>query len=286
MHATRNLGISVLIAAVSCLGFVSQTSAMHAMSPRALGSVRTTTVTPFALGDPYYDIVSLGYYCAQGGTSCMDNCPNTSSPCPGLDFAGVEAVGNDPYATFGVPGELAMECGQTMGNGDVVVAWLDVYNWGPNAQYVGSNGVISGKGTLLSTAAYETDNATSATSSISATGWASDFTSKGTVTGVQNTDNSTHTLMAGGFRITITGVLHNVTTDHYYLGTMSCFAGGAATMALQSASPPCLSLPGDVNDARFAAEGVLDSPAAWPRSLSAKGTLTMSSDAAPRSCTV
>lgn len=259
MRAIRYLGIAALIAALSSLGLISQASAMRTTPTFALSTAKTTTVTPFDLGDPYFDIVSLGYYCNQGGTSCYDTCPTTSKTaitCPGLDFAGVEAVGNDPHANFGIPGELAMECGQTLGNGDVVIGWLDVYNWGSSAQYVGSNGVIGGKATLLSPNTYESDNATSATSSIQATGWASDFTSRGSVTGVQNTDNSAHALMNGGFRITITGVLHNITTDHYYLGTMSCYAGGPAMMAL--ASDVGCSPSDDESYAPFAAEGVLE----------------------------
>jgi len=229
-----HVSIALLVGVMAFAGVNGNVSAMQLPASH----IGTAGHTKAVVTDTYYDILALGYYCENGGTSCYDNCVTVGNPdpafCPGLDFGAVEAVGNDPGVNSETPAEIAVMCGRTTATG-VTETWLDVYDEGPNSQAPGvSDGVLTGQAALLTPNVDETVPVSE--SSIHVSGFAPNFSNASTtVYGVQNTDNADHDQNNGGFNITIRGVLDQINNNsHHYLGTMSCLAGGRATRALQN----------------------------------------------------
>jgi len=226
-----------------------------------------------------YDIESSNFYCTGGGTACIPagytayDCASVAVACPGLNYADVEAFGPTNGSTYGVPDELVLFCAHdtSAGTPGYDFGWVDVVSpqgqldypreGGPShlyGVYQNANpGFIGGKGTLLqasppSATGMEYNNSQVSSIDVSASDpdqalaeevngkVGGPYLARGSVTGIQDTDNGGDTLNAGQFRITITGYLYHVygtgPNDAYtYWGTISCTAGGPQSQDIVSA---------------------------------------------------
>jgi len=208
------------------------------------------------LSDPAYDIEAIDDYCTGGGSACIPTghtpaqCANWSIPCPGYTVANAQFYGPDNGSTAGTPYEVYLSCtndtvsSQQYGVLDVVSpAGYAAYGYGVHGEAV--QGAIGGKATLLSWYA-NNDEGTSEESYSQASSASLSVAIpmprevlitanavRGTVTGVQNTDNVNDLPISGGFSITLTGYLWtywftgpNAGTVTYPWSTINCFAGG------------------------------------------------------------
>src|SRR5579875_241599 len=180
----------------------------------------------------FYDINDSDIYCTDGTANCITPCLDYEG-CAGAVYAAVDAIGTKAGANSGTPGEIVMECVRGNANGSFTGGWIDVYTAAQEAEFDPSNGPpYMGNGSLTGTASLITPNAgesmpnaesslhVSAVEPYSTYGY-----ERGTVSGIQNTDNNVDTLNSGGFNITIAGVLYNTYSGEFN-GTISCLAGG------------------------------------------------------------
>jgi|SRR5579884_396159 len=247
-----------LLASGALIAILATMTATHPLGASANAPALHLNVVNTADYSNYnYDIEAGNSYCRGGGISCVANdgvpangdlyssCHLGTYVCAALNFAYTYIVGQ-PGETTGTPEFAFAECSKytTTGYSDISVGVLPSYNIGPSSDL----GVISGKGTLFdwfqSNPNFPPDDEgnTAQTSSIAVSAYdtsGEDYygTSSGekgarfTVTGVQNTDNTTDSLNDGLFTITITGrIFHylpgSTTPSGSTWGTMSCQAGG------------------------------------------------------------
>lgn len=219
-------------------------------------------------GGSAYDIESSNSYCTNGGTACVPNnslagdCQIGSAICPNLTYADVEAFGPPTGAATGTPDELILYCAVGTSSG-YNYGFVDVLSSTGNADYGGTPmspfpgvygyadlGAISGKGAVLNDPANGTgseDNSAQASSiSASVTENGPAGYTIGSVTGIQNTDNSADTLNSGQFRITLRGTLYHFYSatkgSEPYQGAISCVAGGPHAYDLANAGLDTTSL--------------------------------------------
>jgi len=234
--------------------------------PTFASSVRSdVTFTPSA-ATAAYDIEAYNYYCTGGGSSCLNDsdgftpavssCLYLGNACPGLSYGDAEAYGLPNGSSTGTPAAMYLECQQFTATG-YRQAIVSVYSVSGAATYGGiesDQGVIGGKATLLDwtqqnpdfNSNLDADASTAQGSSINASsfdpygGWNGQGT-RGSVTGIQNTDNTTDTLNSGTFTITISGEIDTFDDFGEYLssttGTISCQAGGPHAYDLADAGP-------------------------------------------------
>src|SRR5579884_2283734 len=199
------------------------------------------TETPTGNGQNAYDIESSNWYCTGGGSACVPNGSAASecytlAPCPGVNYADVEAFGPPHNTTGGVPDEVVFYCSHGTSTG-FDYGYLDVISNQGNTDYPlggvygqGIIGAIGGKGTLIGGGGSESN--TSQPSSVNASAYDPVRQLRGSVTGTQNTNNDTNKLNNGQFTLTLTGRLWHVTnittnrTVTSYTGTISCTVGG------------------------------------------------------------
>lgn len=219
-----------------------------------------------------FDINAFNWYCTTGSATCNVNnaatnngyfCTTQTDTCAGLNYAAVQASGDVAGATNGTPGLVTLTCENFTGPrsfnaGYVNVStsafwntwgtpgdddyWVNTYSHGPwvnttyNPNYYPS--VIGGKATVIS----PNPEAYNTTSSVTLSAYDAFWHETGTVTGVQNADDTSgyDTPMGGQFRITISsrdyGLWHftNNVPDYPYNGTISCTAGGPNATAIGS----------------------------------------------------
>ena len=204
-------------------------------------------------GQTAYDIESSNWSCSGGGTSCIPTGTTTSACvavsttptfCPGAVYSDVEAFGPPNNSSNGVPDDLILACIQGTNTG-YIYGYLDVVSSQGAIDYPGGvygradTGAIGGKGTVIGDDGSE-DNP-SQPSSVSASAYDTSRGIRGSVTGIQNTDNGSDTLNSGSFRITLSGTLTRVDQSTFpatmttYSGTISCTAGGMQGEALAQA---------------------------------------------------
>src|SRR5579884_2782959 len=204
--------------------------------------------------DDAYDIEGFNFYCNGGGSQCAagngNYVYNCTTACPGMNYGDAEAYGLPNGSPSGTPAALYLECDHYTSAGDQQ-AVVSVYSAAGQSDYQNlyskiDLGTIAGNATLLSwfqenpNFPYDDGEGNPAqTSSINASaidpnGGYFGYGTHGTVTGIQNTNNTDEagdTLNSGSFRITITGEI-DIFTDSpyvptsYYMGTISCMAGG------------------------------------------------------------
>lgn len=248
MRTARFLATGIFVTGVALIGGLGSASAAGAggkVNPLATSGVRPYSLS--GLPAAAYDIEAYNDYCTGGGFSCIPStssaldCYNAAVPCPGYSYADAEFYGPDTGATFGTPYEAYLECDNDLPSGQAA-AILDVVSPAGYAAYgfgvygAADMGVIAGNATLLGWAqfnptsdpAYPEGNPAQ-TSSASVSVYDPVQGLRGTVTGVQNTDNTVDLPNSGGFRITLSGT---ITFTSYsgvrstYQGTISCMAGG------------------------------------------------------------
>jgi len=241
MKVVRLVASGILIAV---LGFVATVQAGHAAPAGSSFDARSNMLTALhshitpqgPSSANWYDINSSDFYCADGTTNCVYPCIENDQ-CAGAVFAAVDAIGTTPGANSGTPGEIVMECIKGNQDGTYTAGALDVYTAAQQAEFFPLNGPpYFGQGSLTGTASLVTPNAgedtPNAVSSLHVSAiepYSTYGYERGTVTGVQNTDNNVDTLNSGGFTITISGVLDRYSFANgstYYNGTITCTAGG------------------------------------------------------------
>jgi len=241
MASTLLLGESLLTPAVS-------------FASTGIATARSASVATFGLRHPAahlfslsastqaYDIEGYNYYCTNGGTACaanangsVRNCLSSGISCSGLNYADAEAYGPPDGSAAGTPDAMVIECTHFTATGYEDAA-VSVYSPTGQSTYQGIEkdlGTISGKGTLVGGGGAE-DNL-SQVSSINASALDPHSGVNGggdtaTVSGTQNTDNSTDSLNSGSFSITIKGEIDTYNTNGVFqsssTGTISCTAGG------------------------------------------------------------
>jgi len=226
--------------------------------PASAAGLRVSTVHPFiteTASNAAYDIEAYDFYCTGGGVQCVAPlnggpaffCEGFGTACPGLNYGDAEAFGLPNGSPSGTPAALFLECENFNATG-YQRAEVAVYSAAGESTYQykfegGDLGVIGGNAALLdwfqqnpNFPSDEGEGNTAQVSSINASGYDpyggyEGNGDRGSVTGVQNTNNADHdTYNSGSFRITITGEIDTYDTygdfQGYHFGTLSCMAGG------------------------------------------------------------
>jgi len=251
---TQSVSLPALLgASTAYLGFTGATGQLFTRQVISNFSYTTGYLPPN--NGSAFDIESSNFYCAGGGTTCVpstytaEDCYQGTVICPNAYYADVEAIGPPTGSAAGTPDQLVLQCAQGTSFGynfgivNVVSKQGNVdYPPGSTSDpgvYGNSDvGTISGKGTVFNdpTNGTGSEDNPAQTSSVNATAydpWApQSYYTIGSVTGTQNTNNSSDTLNSGQFSITMRGTLYHVYANSGspiyvpYQGSISCVAGG------------------------------------------------------------
>lgn len=265
MRAIRIVATAGLIAvlAVCLAGSPVNVGASPASFPTHNHSRLTSySNSAYDFSDDAYDIEAYNTYCPSGGTACVANsgatvdseCYYNGYICPGLRYADAESYGFFNGATSGTPAAVYVECDLNTNYG-----WEASYAYptsDPTDYSTSHSGVISGKSTLVdwypAANSYGGEGNPAQVSSQNFSAYDSTFQTRATVSGIQNTNNQDDTLNAGSMSISMYGRIYtyngygqtlqisgNEQQDssghYYYVGAVSCTAGGSHTHDLANA---------------------------------------------------